>query len=413
MNFASSPSTSLTAAMVRATAKRIAHSVIVTPTIYSQALSQITGAEVFVKYENMQHTGAFKARGAAAKLTTLTDAQKAAGVIAASAGNHAQGVAFHAGRMGIPATIVMPKNTPFVKTRKTRDYGAEVVLEGETFAEAVAAAEKLTQQKGLTPVHPFNDTEIMAGQGGVGLEIMEAVPDLDVVLVPVGGGGLIAGLTVAAKDIKPRVDIIGVETELYPAMINVLKGGTRPCAGATMAEGIAVRDVGGKCVPYVRELVKDVITVTETGIERAISMFVTAAKTVAEGAGASPLSALLEYPEMFRGRKVGLVLSGGNIDSRMLSSILMRDLVRVGQVLTLNIEMPDKPGQLAVIASICAELGANVLEVSHGRFAMDLSATAARLGITIETRDQDHAREVISRIRESGFRLAIEDPTAS
>lgn len=253
-----SSSATLTAALIRATAQRIADSVIVTPTVYSEALSRLTGAEVFVKYENMQHTGSFKARGAAAKLTTLTDTQKKAGVIAASAGNHAQGVAFHAGRMGIPATIVMPKNTPFVKVRKTRDYGADVVLEGETFADAAAEAERLTQQNGFTPVHPFNDQDIMAGQGVIGFEIMEAVPGLDALVVPIGGGGLIAGVAVAAKSLKPGVDVIGVETELYPAMINFLKGGNKPCGGATMAEGIAVSNVGTKCTPYVRAYVKDV-----------------------------------------------------------------------------------------------------------------------------------------------------------
>ena len=402
----------LTAAVIRATADRIAGNVIVTPTVYSEALSRLTGAEVFVKYENMQHTGSFKARGAAAKLTTLTDAQRQAGVIAASAGNHAQGVAFHAGRMGIPATIVMPKNTPFVKVRKTRGYGADVVLEGETFSEAATEAERLTREKGFTPVHAFNDQDIMAGQGAIGFEIMEVAPDLDALVVPIGGGGLISGVAVAAKSVKPSVEIIGVETELYPSMINFLKGKNKPCGGATMAEGIAVSHVGAKCTPYVREYVKDVLAVTETGIERGISMFATAAKTVAEGAGASSLAALLEYPDKFRSRKVGLVLSGGNIDARMLSSILMRDLVRVGQVLTMSIALPDRPGQLAIISGICAELGANVLEVSHTRFAMDLSATAARLAITIETRDQDHAHEVIERIRAAGFQLTVEDPTA-
>jgi threonine dehydratase len=402
----------LTAAFIRATAKRISEYVIVTPTVYSEALSRATGADVFVKYENMQHTGSFKARGAAAKLTSLTDAQKKAGVIAASAGNHAQGVAFHAGRMGIPATIVMPKNTPFVKVRKTRGYGANVVLEGEIFADAATAADRLTQEKGFTPVHPFNDIDIMAGHGAIGFEMMEAVPDLDVLVVPVGGGGLISGVAVAAKSIEPGIEIIGVEAELYPSMINALKGQNKPVGGATMAEGIAVSTTGAKCLPYVREFVSDVVSVTETTTERGISLFATAAKTVAEGAGAAALSALLEYPERFRGRKVGLILSGGNIDPRMLSSILMRDLVRVGQVVTMSIELPDRPGQLEIITGICAEMGANVLEVSHSRFAMDLSATTARLTLMIETRDQEHAQEVIARIRAAGFQPTVIDSAA-
>ena len=401
----------LTASAIRATARRIASHIIITPMLYQEALSQFTGATVFVKYENMQHTGAFKARGAVAKLTTLTDAQKKVGVIAVSAGNHAQGVAFHAGRLGMPATIVMPKGTPFMKTRKTRDYGATVVLEGETFAEATAAADKLAHDQKLTWVHPFDDVDVIAGQGSVALEMMEAAPEVDMLVIPVGGGGLIAGCALAAKEAKPSVEIMGVEAELYPSMLNALDGGQRPCGGSTVAEGIAVRSVGPKSAPIVKELVKDVITVSETGIERGISLFATMAKTVAEGAGAACLAALLEHPDRFRGRKVGLVLSGGNIDARMLSSVLMRDLVRVGQVLTLVIEMADKPGQLHAISGICAEQGANVLEVSHSRFAMDLSASAARLAITIETRDKAHAHQVMDRIRAAGFKLTVRDPT--
>jgi threonine dehydratase len=404
------PSSPLDAARVRAARERTKSQIIVTPTLHRPALSQITGANVFVKYENMQHTGAFKARGAIAKLTTLTDAQKKTGVIAMSAGNHAQGVAYHATRLGIPATIVMPKGTPFNKTRKTRDYGATVVLEGENFTETSAAAQRMAAERGLTMIHPYDDDEIIAGQGVIGFEMLEAVPELDVIVVPVGGGGLIAGIALAAKDMKPGIDIVGVEPELYPSMSNALTRGNRPCTGSTVGEGIAVRDVGQRGIPIVKALVKEMLTVTETGMERGISIFATMVKTVAEGAGAGPLAALLEYPEKFKGRNVGLVLSGGNIDARMLSSVLMRDLVRAGQVLTLSIEMPDRPGSLHAIAGICAELGANVLEISHGRFALDLSANAARLAITIETRDPDHAREVMARIREAGFTLTIRDP---
>jgi threonine dehydratase len=365
-----------------------------------------------VKYENMQHTSAFKARGAIAKLTALTKEEAGRGVVAASAGNHAQGVAFHSKRLGIKATIVMPKGTPFMKVRKTRDYGATVVLAGENFTESSAVAEKMAVEKGLTLVHPYNDYDVIAGQGTIALEMLEAVPDLDVLVVPVGGGGLIAGCALAAKDINPKIDIIGVETVLYPAMINALEGLHNPCDGSTIAEGIAVRDVGPKTIPIVRKLVREVVTVTEANIERAIALYATMAKTIAEGAGATPLAALLEYPEKFRGKKVGLLLSGANVDSRMLSSVLMRDLVRSGQVLTLSIEMPDKPGQLHAIAGICAEQGANVLDVSHHRFAMDLSAKSARLAITIETRDQEHAGEVIAALRAAGFTLMVRDPTA-
>jgi len=400
----------LTAEAVRAAALRIGGHIVRTPMLESEPLSRATGAEVHVKYENMQRTGAFKARGAIAKLTTLNAEQAAAGVIAMSAGNHAQGVAYHATRLGIPATIVMPKGTPFVKIRKTRDYGATVVLEGDDFTQASAAGERIAHEKGLTLVHPYNDEEVIAGQGTAGLEMMADAPRLDMLVVPVGGGGLIAGIALAAKSIDPRIEIVGVEAALYPAMINALGGAAAPCMGTTLAEGIAVRHVGDKTVAIVRELVSDIVTVSETNIERAIGMFATLDKTVAEGAGASALAALLEHPAKFKGRKVGLLLSGGNIDSRLLSSVLMRDLVRSGQVLTLDIEMPDKPGQLHAVSGICAAQGANVLEVSHSRFAMDLSASSARLGITIETRDEDHARDVMGSIRAAGFTLTMRDP---
>ena len=400
----------LNADSVRAARTRIAGQIIVTPTVFSEALSQATGAKVYLKLENLQHTGAFKARGAIAKVSTLTDAQKKAGVIAMSAGNHAQGVAYHAGRLGIPAAIVMPKGTPFMKIRKTRDYGASVLLEGESLVEASAFAEKLATEKGITFIHPYNDPEVIAGQGTIGFEMLEAVPALDTIVVPVGGGGLISGIALAAKSIKPGIDIIGVEPELYPSMSNALQGRNRPCGGSTIAEGIAVKTAGAIALPIVREHVRTVVTVTETSIERAIAMLATKGKTVTEGAGAAPLAALLEYRDMFEGKSVGLVISGANVDARMMSSVLMRDLVREKQVLTLNIEMPDKPGQLHAVSGICAEEGANVLEVIHSRFAMDLSASSARLGITIETRDEAHAKQVMDRIRMSGFKLSIRDP---
>jgi threonine dehydratase len=400
----------LTADAVRAAAARIAGQVVVTPTVFSEALSRATGAKVYLKLENLQHTGAFKARGAIAKITTLSEAQKQAGVVAMSAGNHAQGVAYHAGRLGIPATIVMPRGTPFVKIRKTRDYGATVLLEGESLVEAAAYAEKLAAEKGLVFIHPYNDPEVIAGQGTIGFETLEAVPELDMLVVPIGGGGLISGIALAAKSRKPGVDVVGVEPELYPSMTNALQGRNRPCAGSTIAEGIAVTVAGAIALPIVRELVRTVVTVNETSIERAIAMLATRGKTVSEGAGAAPLAALLEYRDMFEGKTVGLVISGANVDARMLSSVLMRDLVREKQVLTLNIEMPDKPGQLHAVSGICAEEGANVLEVIHSRFAMDLSASSARLGITIETRDEAHAQQVIERIRMSGFKVTIRDP---
>ena len=400
----------VTAESIRAARERTAGLVSVTPTLHSLALSEITGANVFVKYENMQHTGSFKTRGAAAKLTVLTDAEKRTGVIAMSAGNHAQGVAFHAGRLGIPATIVMPKGTPFNKVRKTRDYGGTVVLEGETLAEARAAARRIGEERGLTFIHPYDDDEIIAGQGVIGLEVMEAVSDAEMIVAPVGGGGLIAGIATAAKSLKETVRVVGVETALYPSMINAVRQEDAPNGGATVAEGIAVAEAGARTVPIVKSLVEDVLTVSEANLERGISLFANAAKTVAEGAGAAPLAALLQYPARFKGQKVVLILSGGNIDPRLLSSVLLRDLVRVGQILTLSIVLPDRPGSLEAITAICAQEDANVIDVSHRRLGLDLAASAARLDITIETRDPDHAAQIVGRIRAAGFAPTAHEP---
>jgi len=400
----------VSAESIAAARARIRAHIAATPTLHSLALSQLTGAHVFVKYENMQHTGSFKTRGAAAKFTTLTDAQKKAGVIAVSAGNHAQGVAFHAGRLGIPATIVMPKGTPFNKTRKTADYGGIVVLEGDTLSQAASAARRIAAERGLTFIHPYDDEEVIAGQGVIGLEIMEAVPETEIIVAPVGGGGLIGGVAVAAKSIKANVDIIGAETALYPSMKNALAGESAASGGATVAEGIAVSDAGARTVPLVKALVSEILTVSETNLERAISMYANAAKTVAEGAGAASLAALLQYPARFKDRTVVLILSGGNIDPRMLSSVLLRDLVRVGQILTLSIVLPDRPGSLEAITAICASEGANVIDVSHRRLGLDLAASAARLDITIETRDGNHAVQIIERIRASGFTPTVHEP---
>lgn len=403
---------SLTLADIQSAAARIKDGVTRTPTRHSEALSRRLGHPVVVKYENLQHTGAFKARGALSRMATLTPDERDRGVVAMSAGNHAQGVAFQAGRLDLPATIVMPKGTPFVKVRKTSEYGAKVELEGETLDDSAAHARTLAAEHGLTFVHPYDDAAVVAGQGTVGLEMIEDAPDIDVLLVPVGGGGLIAGSAVAAKGLKPDIEVIGVEPELYPSLSNALKQGSAPCEGSTIGEGIAVKVTGATPLAIIEEHVSDVVTVSETSMERAVSMFLSRDKVIAEGAGAAGLAALLEHPERFSGRTVGMVLSGGNIDARMLSSVLMRDLVRLGQVLTLSIAMPDKPGQLHAVAGICAKLGANVLEVAHTRFAMDLSASAARLNITIETRDEDHAQEVIAHLTDEGFTIRIKDPNA-
>lgn len=402
----------LTLPDIQAAAARIKDGVTRTPTRHSEALSRRLGHDVVVKYENLQHTGAFKARGALSRMATLSEDERQRGVVAMSAGNHAQGVAFQAGRLNIPATIVMPKGTPFVKVRKTTEYGAKVELEGETLDDSAAHARGLAEQHGLTFVHPYDDIDVVAGQGTVGLEMLEDAPDLDMLLIPVGGGGLIAGCAVAAKGLNPDIEIIGVEPEIYPSLTNALKQDNAPCEGSTIGEGIAVKVTGTTPLAIIEDHVSDVLTVSETSMERAVSMFLSRDKVIAEGAGAAGLAALLEHPDRFAGQRVGLVLSGGNIDARMLSSVLMRDLVRLGQVLTLSIAMPDKPGQLYAVAGICADLGANVLEVAHTRFAMDLSASSARLNITIETRDENHAQEVIQHLTDAGFTIRIKDPNA-
>jgi threonine dehydratase len=402
---------SITFSDIKTAADRIACGVVRTPCLESEGLSRRLGTTVVVKYENQQHTGAFKARGALSRLMTLTEDQHTHGVVAMSAGNHAQGVAYQAQRLNIPATIVMPQGTPFVKVRKTTEYGAKVELEGETLEEAAAHAQALASEQSLTFIHPYDDTDVIAGQGTIALEMIEDDPKLDVLVIPVGGGGMIAGCAVAAKALKPGIEIIGVEPDLYPSLTNALKQGASPCEGSTIGEGIAVRTIGATPLPLIQEHIKDVVTVSETSMERAVSMFLSRDRTVAEGAGAASLAALIEHPDLFTGRRVGLVLSGGNIDARMLSSVLMRDLVRTGQVLTLSIAMPDKPGQLNAVAGICADLGANVLEVAHTRFAMDLSASAARLNITIETRDETHAQLVIDQLTEAGFTIRIKDQT--
>lgn len=400
---------SITADYIRQTAERIAGQVVRTPILHSDALSRLTGAKVFVKYENMQHAGCFKARGALAKIMTLTPAQAKAGIVTMSAGNHAQGVAFHAQRLGIPATIVMPKGTPFIKVRKTRDYGATVIQEGNSLSEAGIVAKDIAAKKGLTLVHPYDDDDVIAGQGSIALEMLADAPELDTLVIPIGGGGLIAGCAIAAKSVKPSIDIIGVETALYPSMINAVQGKKMPCGGVTLAGGIAVQDAGTRTTPIIRELVSTLLTVTETGIERGIALYASVCKTVAEGAGAAPLAAMLEHPERFRGRTVGLLLSGGNADARMLSSVLVRDLVRNRQILSLSIEIDDKPGQLHIISGICAAEGANILEISHTRSAMQLPASSALLTVTLETRDKDHAEKVKESLCAAGFASVTEN----
>lgn len=388
---------------IRAAAAAIAGAVERTPTRHSRTLSKIAGCEIHLKFENLQFTASFKERGALNKLLSLGNAERKHGVIAMSAGNHAQGVAYHAGRLGIPATIVMPEGTPFNKVKHTKNFGARVVLEGTTLAQAFSRALAIADEEGLTLVHPFDDPKIIAGQGTVALEILEDVPDVDVLVVPIGGGGLISGIAIAAKALKPSIEIYGVEARLYPSMYDVLKGADLPCAGQTIAEGIAVKEPGGLTRKIVAALVKDVLLVREDEIERAIASLLEIEKTVAEGAGAATYAAVAGNRDLFRGKKVGVILSGGNIDMRLLSNVILRELMREGRILSLVIEIEDRPGLLAKIATLIGEAGGNILEVSHNRMITDMSAKLADLGMTIEARDSGHAAEIRQKLQDAGF----------
>jgi threonine dehydratase len=388
---------------IRAAATRLAGHIEHTPCRYSRTLSKITGAEVWVKFENLQFTAAYKERGALNKLMLLSDTEKAKGVIAASAGNHAQGLAYHGARLGVPVTIVMPKTTPFVKVQHTRDFGATVVIEGETYDDASAHARKLQAEQGLTFVHPFDDYDIMAGQGTIALEMLEDVPDLEILPVPIGGGGLISGVATAAKAIKPDVRIIGCEPAMYPSFTAKMRGVAAHCGGQTIAEGIAVKTVGELTYGVARPLIDDVLLLEEPHIEQAVALYCNVEKTIAEGAGAASLAALLAYPERFRGKKCGLILCGGNIDTRLLASVLTRELVRAHRLVSLRIVGDDRPGLLSTVANVIGTAGANIIEVNHNRLALDVPAKGAEFDITIETRDAQHTQEVIDALRENGY----------
>ncbi len=392
---------------IRSAAQALKGAVVETPCAYSKTLSLITGAEVVVKFENLQFTGAFKDRGALIKLLSLTDEERARGVIAMSAGNHAQGVAYHAQRLGIPATIVMPKHTPNVKVMHTRNLGANVILDGETLLEADARAHEIADKEDLTFVHPYDDAHIIAGQGTVALEMLEADPGLETLIVPVGGGGLIAGCAVAAKAIKPDITLIGVEAELYPCMYNALSGRTDFKGGQTIAEGIAVKRPGALTLDIVQQLVDDVVTVTEDSLEQAIVMYLEIEKTVAEGAGAAGLATLLTYPERFQGKRVGLVLTGGNIDSRLLASVIMRGLVRDGRIVRFRMNISDVPGQLALVTSLIGNQGGNIIEVRHQRMLLDVPAKGAELDVLIETRDRAHADTIKQALNDAGLSVEL------
>jgi len=373
----------------------------------SRTLSDITGASVWLKFENLQFTATFKERGALNRLSALSADERRRGVIAASAGNHAQGVAFHAACLSIPATIFVPVGTPTVKIENTRRHGANVIEGGATLEEATTLAAELGREQGLTFIHPYDDPMIIAGQGTIALEMLAAVPDLDVLLVPIGGGGLISGMAVAAKTLKPGIEVVGVQAALYPSMYNVIKGQQLPMRGDTLAEGIAVKAPGRITSGIVRALVDDIVLVTEQQIEQALSLLITIEKTVTEGAGAAGLAAILANEARFKGRTVGLVLSGGNIDTRLLSGVLTRQLAREGRLSQLRFDIVDRPGQLATVVALLSKSGANIVEVSHQRIFTDLPAKAVVLEVVIETRDRSHLEATIASLRAANVDVEV------
>lgn len=388
---------------VRRAAARIEGQVLRTPTLRSATLSALTGADVRIKFENHQYVASFKERGALNKLLLLTPAERARGVIAMSAGNHAQAVAYHAKRLGIAATIVMPKATPFTKVARTRDHDARVLLEGDTLAEAASFARDLAARENLVFVHPYDDPAIMAGQGTLALEMLADWPDIDTLVVPIGGGGMIAGCAVAAKSIRPEIDVVGVEVAAFASAAQRKAGRPVRTGGTTIAEGIAVADIGAQCWPVVEKLVRDVLVVDELEIERAIVLLIEIEKTVAEGAGAAGLAAVLAHPERFAGRKLGLVLCGGNIDTRVLSSVLLRGLARDGRLLRLSIDIPDRPGALADLAGRIGSAGGNIVEVEHQRTFTERSARAVTVETTIEVVDAAHGEKLVAALEAAGL----------
>lgn len=386
---------------IRAAAARIAGSVLRTPTIPSHAVSQATGAHVTLKLENLQAIGSFKERGAANRLALLTAAERKAGVVAMSAGNHAQAVARHASLLGIQAVIVMPSFTPSGKVMRTRGWGATVVLHGDTLAEAAAHAHTIATERGLVFVHPYDDPAVMAGQGTLALEMLEDAPDLDVLLIPVGGGGMIAGCAAAAKALNPAIAVIGVEVAAYASLSQTLAGQPVETGGSTIAEGIAVHHIGAHCLQTIRQTVDDVLIVPERTVEDAIALLAEGAKQVAEGAGAIGVGALLAHPARFAGKRVGTPICGGNIDARILANVLLRGLLRDGRLLRLTLDIPDRPGVLADIAGTIGGIGGNIIEVAHQRLFDAPSVKAAELEVMIEARDPVHAHAIVAALQES------------
>ena len=394
-------------AEIRAAATRIAGAIVRTPLLPSRTLSALTGAEVFLKFENLQFTASFKERGALNKLLALTPEERARGVIAMSAGNHAQGVAYHASRLGIRAVIVMPKGTPNTKVRGTQVLGADLRLEGDTLADAAAFAHALAAKEKLVFVHPYDDEAVIAGQGTVALEILEDRPDIDCLVVPIGGGGLIAGMATAARALKPGIEVYGVESERYCAMYQRLAGQPVQVGGDTIAEGLAVRDVGEKPLAIVRALVKEVLLVDEDTIEQAIVALVELEKTVTEGAGAAGLAALMTHRARFAGKRVAIPLCGGNIDTRLLASVLMRGLVRDGRLVRLHIALPDIAGSLAKVTTLIGEAGGNIVEIQHQRVFGIASVKTPEVEFVIETRDKAHTAALVAQVEAAGIKVTL------
>ena len=397
------PTPTLTLDDISAAADRLRGEIIDTPCLPSRTLSAMTGCEVFLKFENLQFTASFKERGALNKMAQLNDAERAGGVLAVSAGNHAQGVAYHAQRMGIPATIVMPRFAPAVKVERTRGFGATVVLEGDTFDDARAHGLELARERGLTLVHPYDDLAVIAGQGTIGLEMLRQQPQIDTLVVAIGGGGLISGVATAARALRPGIEVIGVQTERFPAAWCAMHGEQRECAQATIADGIAVKAPGALTLPLIRMRVDDVLLVGEDDIELAILQLLEIEKTVVEGAGGVGLAALTRHRERFAGRRVGLVLSGGNIEPLVLAEIIERGMVKSGRLARLRIDVRDVPGALADVATLLGKLGANIDEVQHQRAFSSLSVERVQIEVVVQTRGVTHIEAILQAMRERGY----------
>ena len=391
---------------VRAAAKRIEGAVVRTPTMHSKTLSRIAGAEIWLKFENLQFTAAYKERGALNALLLMDEEQRKRGVITASAGNHSQGLSYHGTRLGVPVTIVMPKTTPMVKIMQTEQVGGNVVLEGETFDEAYAYARSMEKQLGLTFVHPFDDPAVAAGQGTVALELLEDAPEIETLVVPIGGGGLISGMATVAKALNPAIEVIGVQAQLYPSMYDRIKGQHLPCGGDTLAEGIAVKAPGEFTAKIIAELVDDILLVSEAELEKAVSLLLQIEKTVVEGAGAAGLAAVMAHKERFAGKKTGLVLCGGNIDTRLLANVLLRDLAREGRLARLRITLQDRPGALYKVMHEFDAHSVNILEIYHQRIFTDLPAKGLVTDIECEARDRQQLEKLVAALRAKGYSVS-------